>query len=238
MSTENSTCDNCGAKLEAEAEYCHLCGQKNLTNDIHMKEFLSQFMSDYFTFDSKFFKSILPLLFKPGFLTDEFFAGRRVRYIPPLRLYIFISIVFFLILSFWGDNSLDEAVDRLINVYFPRLFFILLPVFAGILQLLYIKRVRNFARHFLFSVHYHAFLFLAGIVYLLISEVLGDMHLIIVNQILALLFTLAYLVYLFAAMRKVYGQSIGSTFLKFLALLVIYGVILSVVSLVTLLLIS
>ena len=51
------------------------------------------------TFDSKFLKSLKPLLFKPGFLTNEYIVGRRIRYIPPLRLYLFISLIFFFILA-------------------------------------------------------------------------------------------------------------------------------------------
>jgi hypothetical protein len=196
-----------------------------------MGTFLHQFMSDYFTFDSKFFKSVIPLLFKPGFLTTEFFAGRRVRYITPLRLYIFISIVFFLLLSFSGQSGGEDEVDKLINVYFPRLFFLLLPVFAGILNLLHITKEKNYVVHFLFAAHYHAFLFLSGTFYILISQLFESLDLIVVNTYVALAFLLAHLTYLFIAIKNVYGEKIGLVILKFLALVVIYGIILSAASL-------
>ena len=56
---------------------------------------------DIFTFDTRFFRSLLPLFFRPGFLTKEWIAGRRSRYIPPLRLYVFISIMSFLFFRYY-----------------------------------------------------------------------------------------------------------------------------------------
>lgn len=53
------------------------------------------FLGHYFTFDSKFFHSIVPLVIKPGFLSREYAKGRRVSYILPLRLYIFTTFIFF-----------------------------------------------------------------------------------------------------------------------------------------------
>ncbi len=62
-------------------------------------------LRDSVAFDSKLFRSIPKLLFSPGFLTKEFVAGRRMRYIPAVRMYIFISVVAFLIFSIPGSNS-------------------------------------------------------------------------------------------------------------------------------------
>jgi hypothetical protein len=49
--------------------------------------------------DSRLWSTMIALLFKPGFLTREFIAGKRVRYLPPLRLYLVLSVVFFLVLG-------------------------------------------------------------------------------------------------------------------------------------------
>jgi len=54
-------------------------------------------ISDYFHFDHQFFHTLKPLLFKPGFLTNEYMAGRRAQYLHPVKMYIFISLVFFLL---------------------------------------------------------------------------------------------------------------------------------------------
>lgn len=58
---------------------------------------ISDFLGDYFTFDSKIFKSLWYLAAHPGYLTTEYNSGRRVNYIPPLRLLILLGVVFFLL---------------------------------------------------------------------------------------------------------------------------------------------
>ncbi|NIR48263.1 DUF3667 domain-containing protein [candidate division KSB1 bacterium] len=60
---------------------------------------MSEFLGDVFTFDSRFFRTFVPLIAKPGFLTVRFNAGQRVRYVPPLRLYLFVSVIFFFTLA-------------------------------------------------------------------------------------------------------------------------------------------
>lgn len=88
-------CLNCGTELQGQ--FCHVCGQENL----HVKEpfwhFVSHSISHYFHFDSKFFSTLKPLLTQPGQLTLDYLAGRRTRYLHPVSMYIFVSIVYFLV---------------------------------------------------------------------------------------------------------------------------------------------
>ena len=77
-------------------------------------QMLLDILRDNFAFDSKVFRSLPKLLFKPGHLTAEFVAGRHVRYIPPVRLYVFISVVAFLIFSFPTKDSFVQD-GRLID---------------------------------------------------------------------------------------------------------------------------
>ncbi|HVC37928.1 MAG TPA: DUF4286 family protein [Gammaproteobacteria bacterium] len=84
-------CLNCGAPLTGK--FCANCGQQNHTYAAPLWSVINDFFGNHFGFDTKFFHSILPLLFRPGFLSREYSAGRRMRYINPLRLYIFSSIV-------------------------------------------------------------------------------------------------------------------------------------------------
>lgn len=90
-------CPNCGAV--ANRAFCPSCGQEQ--KDIHVSfgRLVLDFLGDAFNFDSRLTRSLRPLVARPGFLTREYFLGRRARYIPPLRLYLFISIVFFGLLS-------------------------------------------------------------------------------------------------------------------------------------------
>lgn len=88
-------CLNCGALLAGK--FCANCGQQSHTYAAPLWPVINDFFGNHFGFDTKFFHSILPLLFRPGFLSREYSAGRRVRYINPLRLYIFSSLVLFFI---------------------------------------------------------------------------------------------------------------------------------------------
>lgn len=86
-------CLNCATPLAGK--YCTECGQQNHTYVAPLRGIIGDFVGNHFGFDTKFFRSILPLLFRPGFLSREYAAGRRVRYINPLRLYFFSSLLFF-----------------------------------------------------------------------------------------------------------------------------------------------
>jgi hypothetical protein len=70
-------------------------------------------LDDIFSFDSRAARTILPLITRPAFLTNEYFAGRRVHYVPPLRLYLFISIIFFLSLNLNSNNTIFDENHRL-----------------------------------------------------------------------------------------------------------------------------
>ncbi|MGY0036271.1 DUF3667 domain-containing protein [Pedobacter sp. NJ-S-72] len=88
-------CLNCGSHVEKH--YCSQCGQPNLELKEPFWGFISHSIGHYFHFDSKFFHTLIPLLTKPGQLTLDYLAGKRARYIHPVSLYIFVSIVYFLI---------------------------------------------------------------------------------------------------------------------------------------------
>jgi hypothetical protein len=90
-------CLNCGSVLVGE--YCSRCGQRHTGRELRFGELLAELVSELFTWDSRIWRTLLPLLFRPGFLTAEFIAGRRARYVPPLRLYFIISFILFLLIS-------------------------------------------------------------------------------------------------------------------------------------------
>lgn len=92
---KEKNCLNCGHHVEAH--YCSHCGQPNLELKEPFWGFMGHSIGHYFHFDSKFFHTLVPLLTKPGQLTLDYIAGKRARYIHPVSLYIFVSIVYFLI---------------------------------------------------------------------------------------------------------------------------------------------
>ena len=92
-------CTNCSAQLEMSYTYCPQCGQENHDLNIPLRHLLEEAIEGIFHFDIKSIRTIKALAFKPGFVTSEFIKGKRARYVPPIRLYIFISFLFFLLLS-------------------------------------------------------------------------------------------------------------------------------------------
>ncbi len=103
-------CLNCGAKLHGK--YCHDCGQKNTDINVPFKELLHEFLWDELRIDSRFIHTLVPLVIKPGFLTADYVAGRRVRYVPPLRTYVIISFVLFLLLAMTSKRSHLEELHE------------------------------------------------------------------------------------------------------------------------------
>lgn len=297
---KSDQCLNCGHPL-AGANYCSNCGQINTHKRISVSDILRDFFGDYFTFDSKFFRSLIPLLLKPGFLTREYVTGRRVSYIFPLRLYIFTTFIFFFVMAVntkfdtsqpeepkqiqqsFNADSLDiildsygaqlpadvrakitrnmQVADSLKQVtgysdkksifkvsdvdstdgafaryvkrkaeYFkaqgdrgatmfwkevinqiPKLLFLMMPIFAFILKLLYVRRKIYYVEHLIFALHIHTFIFL-----FLIIPVLIPKWYIVVTTIAGIL------TYLLLSIRNFYRQSFIKSFVKFNLLLIMY----------------
>lgn len=97
---EDKVCENCHAKVQGM--YCSQCGQSVESTLRYFWSVILHLLDDIFSFDSRASRTLFPLMFKPGFLTNEYIAGRRVHYVPPLRLYLFVSIVFFISLKFFA----------------------------------------------------------------------------------------------------------------------------------------
>ena len=319
-------CLNCNQPLQPADNFCPNCGQENKPSKVSFKDLVTDFFGDYFTFDSKLFRSLKPLLFQPGRMTKEYLQGQRVRFIPPFRIFIFLSIIFLLILSYdpavtniktsnttagnkvssedslmmdqlndslndkkerleiFRDTTLlkggkvaftidkrysVEELERLAAKYPPHIvadslaegdskferlvirqyvkiyksegrdlikfiigngtliLLILIPIFALILKLLFIRRKEFFASHFVFSLHFHSF----GLILLVLLQLLNIIFRIYPGWILFILLP----VYLLLALKKVYNQSWVKIIFKEILLGVIYvAIVLPIVFLTTL----
>jgi hypothetical protein len=93
---KEKNCLNCQATLIGR--YCHVCGQENLEPKETVWHLVQHFFNDITHFDGKFFSTVGLLLRKPGFLSAEYVAGRRMSYLNPIRMYVFTSAFFFIIL--------------------------------------------------------------------------------------------------------------------------------------------
>ncbi len=226
--------------MDPADRYCAHCGQAAV-GDGTFRSFVEQFLGDYFTFDSKIIRSVRPLLLSPGYLTAEYLAGRRARYIPPLRMFLFLSVLFFLMMG-WsnadgaGGTALEALPgqlfwDRFFTDTLPKLFFLLLPLFAGWVMLLYRQPGQGYLKPFIFSAHFHAFVFLWFTVYGVLSAVFRAQGLVVVNQVLVSLFLLYTGWYLWRGLALLYAGGVWLRLLRFAGLSVAYVITLVVAAL-------
>ena len=294
-------CTNCGARLHGP--YCHRCGQEARDRIAPIGTLTKDLLGELFNFDTRLFRTLKRLVFQPGRLTVEYIAGRRVGYVPPLRLFVFSSFLLFLLVGVLStqavqidgsvsgsiidtldaqsrapaeslraapeDSSAAVALDQNDPVQLsqklvdsltrtadslsrqptlgaqlkhamlrgllradrnPRLFvqqaigrlsglaFALLPVFALLLKLFYLRSGRLYVEHLIFALHAHAFFFILMIVVTLVN-LLGV-------PTLSSLFTMVGIIgpalFLLIGMRRVYGQGWIATGIKWGLLLLGY----------------
>ncbi|RYY32731.1 MAG: DUF3667 domain-containing protein [Sphingobacteriaceae bacterium] len=103
-------CLNCGTELDGK--FCHNCGQENLQLKEKFGHMMVHAIADYFHFDHQFFHTLRPLFLTPGKLTNEYMAGRRAQYLHPVKMYIFVSIVYFLLLFKEGSHEAKKEVEH------------------------------------------------------------------------------------------------------------------------------
>jgi hypothetical protein len=266
----DARCRNCGAPLTGE--FCAECGQQVRDLDLSLRAMLGDFFGSLFNFDSRVWRTVSLLLTRPGALTARYLDGQRARFVPPVRLYIFVSLVYFLFLAFTtggpqfgtepvmqgGDPMVTEAGDTVTVAEFLRrewsdddrdvpwiadlaagawervqadprgfwrtflqglsyLMFVLLPLFAGLLKTVYWRRRRFFLHHLVFATHFHVFVFM-------ILGAKGVLSLPGVAPLSALsdLLTWTVPLYLFVALRRVYGGQLWTTVLRTVGLIAAY----------------
>ena len=265
------TCLNCGAATTAN--FCSACGQETRLHVASAAEFFHEFIGHYIALEGKLWQTLWLLISRPGKLTADYIAGRRVRYVAPLRVYLSLSLLFFALLKFGpvdfkvnpGDQPPDSAVaagapapsnkavatapppksgvhvstklgqfnpkwetrihemeamplgqsQALLKAkffaYVPYAVFLIMPVFALYLKVLYLRSGRSYGEHMLFALHTNAFAFL----------MLGSMLLVRFHWVSWGLFAWM-LAYLPLAMRRVYGGSKRLTVARWIVLMMAY----------------
>jgi hypothetical protein len=173
-------CPNCGRDLEGR--FCAGCGQKVTALNPTAHDFLHDLTHELLHVDGKIFQSVRLLLTRPGFLTSEYFKGRRARYVSPIRLYLIFSVVYFAIaaaapssdkygvqvkttgnpeeavraIGFESEEQLEAAVNAAISTWAPRIMFVLVPLFALLVNVVTRRSGRNYPQHLYFAFHVHA----------------------------------------------------------------------------------
>jgi Protein of unknown function (DUF3667) len=91
-------CPSCGA--EAMGHFCSNCGEKEVSqSNYSIRHYLKELTVALTLLDSKVLRSLWPLISKPGYLSSEYFRGRRVRYVRPLQLFVFLNVIYYFSLS-------------------------------------------------------------------------------------------------------------------------------------------
>lgn len=117
-SSGSAVCPNCQATLSGP--YCAICGQKQTNLNRQVWSLVGDLLGDVLSLDSRVARTLIALAFRPGHLTVEYFAGRRARYTPPVRLYLVISFLFFVLMPAFAQwesvESLNTDPDTQINI--------------------------------------------------------------------------------------------------------------------------
>ena len=106
---KDKTCLNC--RHVVEQRFCPNCGQENTDSRKTFHHLFIHFFEDLTHYENAFWKTIKNLLFKPATLTKEYLSGKRLSYLAPVRLYIFISFITFLLIAMF-PNKVSENLSK------------------------------------------------------------------------------------------------------------------------------
>ena len=105
---KEKNCLNCGSMVQER--FCSHCGQENTEPKESFGHLLGHFFEDVTHYDSQLLTTLRDLIIRPGFLTRQYNEGKRLSYLNPIRMYIFISAVFFLVM--FSQKKAEEKTDE------------------------------------------------------------------------------------------------------------------------------
>ena len=105
---EDTTCQNCGNSVTVR--FCPSCGQENTETKKSFHYLFTHFLEDLIHYDSSFWKAIKYLLFQPEKLTLTYLSGKRLAFMAPVRLFIFINIISFIIFNSFTFKEIEQEV--------------------------------------------------------------------------------------------------------------------------------
>ena len=115
-------CLNCGTQLNGK--YCHNCGQHITDHAMTVKQLIFGYLDNTYLWDSQQFKTIWRLISRPGELTRDYVAGKFVSQVQPLKLNMFLLIIFLTLFVFFGsDQAMNTSMQNLTKdeVFFAKM---------------------------------------------------------------------------------------------------------------------
>lgn len=225
-------CYNCGSALLNAENFCPNCGQENHSKQASIKHLFNDFLGDYLAFDSRLFRSVVPLITEPGRVTIDYLDGKRQQFIPPIRVFLFLSFLYFGLSFIVGQDSstfqftADEsekaasAVSQAFARNFNVLLFLYMPLFALLVRLFFRTEKRHFyVNFFVFALHLFSFFFIVGTVQILLfalcDVVFSEQIAANVSVSIQLAFLLYSLHYTVISLKRVFNKRY--TILRFVA---------------------
>lgn len=222
---ELPTCVNCGEPLAGP--YCSHCGQKASPVNPTFVDLVHDLIHETLHVDGKIFRSTRLLLTRPGFLSGEYFEGRKARYVSPIRLYLIFSVAFFALSTvvdreptfdpdetvevgalgrFLGLEELspaeaNERLERAQTEWMPRVMFVLVPLCALLVAMVTRRTEKNYPQHLYFTLHIHSAYFAMLILILLLALMGAEL----LSGVVSSLSTPAILAYSLVAFHRAYG---------------------------------
>ncbi|NQZ09931.1 MAG: DUF3667 domain-containing protein [Algicola sp.] len=221
-----SNCTNCSHTIPEPAHYCNYCGQSTVCFERPFRPVFTDMLHETLDIDGRMIKTVKTLIAKPGMLSLEYCRGKRMMYTPPLRMYLVVSILFFLL---WAAIDSASGQTSATTEHYPKLMFCLLPVFALILQMLFKKTY--YLSNLIFAIHIHCIGYLVFLVEMFLNSVRvfsPDSGLEYIVALLRLPFDIYLLVYCALALKRNYGYNWRWTMIKYVMLLLLYFAVISV----------
>ena len=145
-------CSDCGEPLTEQSKYCAHCGQSVLSFERMIGPMIAEMLYENLDIDGRMWLTMRTLLFKLGLLSLEYRNGKRTTYTPPLRLYLVISILFFLLISTLDFSSYGQVENTAARSdFYPKLMLVLLPIFALIVH--FLIRGTYYLSNLVFAIH-------------------------------------------------------------------------------------
>ena len=223
-------CLNCGATLTGE--YCAECGQRDIDLERPFPALAREVVEESLQLDGRAASTLFTLIRQPGELTRQYLAGRRRLYTSPLRLYLVVSVLFFLVAAggvgqgvLLSDGQTIEShasqQAQFLADELPQLMFLLLPVFALLLKLCF--RDRRYFHHLIHSLHLHTAAYLVLAMLLPLERAAENNLFLLSLQLTLFAYLLAYVV---LSLRRVYAQPWGTSAGKALLIFLLYAAVL------------
>jgi hypothetical protein len=105
---KSASCPNCHKVFADEQfNFCPYCGQENHTHKLPVKHFVMELVESFTHFDTKVIATFKDLILQPGLVIKNFNDNKRTRYVPPIRIYAFMSFAFFLFFNFMVSGEVE-----------------------------------------------------------------------------------------------------------------------------------